>query len=391
MPPTDRIHGLDALRATMMLLGVVFHTALTYSPADYGYVWRLQDPLNTHASFATLATFLHTFRMPAFFVVAGFFGALLFYDRGPRQMLRNRILRIAVPFVLGLPILWKLTVAAFTFTLERMAGSPEAMAAAWTNLLTETVLPRSTIHLWFLYDLIIFSLLACVVALALRRVPAAQALVRAAFTRAHRPLPVALIALTGLTTATFHSMGTPFAPTSASFVPDVSSQLFYLVFYLYGWLLHRERQVLSRVSTMAWPYVFLGPAAFGGVMWLDGRSSAVTWQMVFCALSVWCLVLGSMGLFLRYASQPSKTVRYLSDSSYWIYLIHLPLVGLLPGLLTGVDVPAFAKFVVVLVLATVLSAGSFHILVRRTWVGLLLNGRRMPSTPVELRGTPALS
>lgn len=34
-PTFGRYHSLDALRATMMLLGLVLHTAICFSPAFY--------------------------------------------------------------------------------------------------------------------------------------------------------------------------------------------------------------------------------------------------------------------------------------------------------------------------------------------------------------------
>jgi glucan biosynthesis protein C len=100
----DRIHGLDALRAIMMLLGLVLHSAVTYSPKDYGAAWPLKDPLNTSTLFDILADFIHVFRMPLFFVIAGFFGALLFYDRSPRRMVVNRLQRVVLPGIVFCPI-----------------------------------------------------------------------------------------------------------------------------------------------------------------------------------------------------------------------------------------------------------------------------------------------
>ena len=44
---TERIHSLDSLRAIMMLLGVVLHSAITYGNADWGSTWSLKDPIAT--------------------------------------------------------------------------------------------------------------------------------------------------------------------------------------------------------------------------------------------------------------------------------------------------------------------------------------------------------
>ena len=44
------------------------------------------------------------------------------------------------------------------------------------------------------------------------------------------------------------------------------------------------------------------------------------------AIASWAWTLALLGLALRYLNGYSATRRYLSDASYWIYLVHLPLV-----------------------------------------------------------------
>jgi glucan biosynthesis protein C len=56
-----------------MLLGVVLHCALTYTVTDFGEAWMLKDPNTSHIVYDFIAALIHTFRMPIFFLVAGFF------------------------------------------------------------------------------------------------------------------------------------------------------------------------------------------------------------------------------------------------------------------------------------------------------------------------------
>ena len=94
---TERIHALDSLRAIMMLLGIVLHTTMTYADTDFGDAWILKDIGSTDISNDYIYKVIHSFRMQTFFVVAGFFASLLFYERSPIKMIKNRVSRIVLP------------------------------------------------------------------------------------------------------------------------------------------------------------------------------------------------------------------------------------------------------------------------------------------------------
>src|SRR5688500_12766151 len=82
-----RYHSLDAFRAAMMLLGLVLHSAASYTYTPLRDAWPFHDPPGLVA-FEILLLFIHLFRMPAFFVVAGFFAALLYYRDGAGGLIR---------------------------------------------------------------------------------------------------------------------------------------------------------------------------------------------------------------------------------------------------------------------------------------------------------------
>jgi peptidoglycan/LPS O-acetylase OafA/YrhL len=70
--------------------------------------------------------------------------------------------------------------------------------------------------------------------------------------------------------------------------------------------------------------------------------------------------------------------RYLSDASYWLYLVHLPITIWMPGLMNGWDGSALVKSALTLAVTTVVSLFTYHHLVRSTAIGVLLSGRRYP-------------
>ena len=84
----------------------------------------------------------------------------------------------------------------------------------------------------------------------------------------------------------------------------------------------------------------------------------------------------AIGLFQRFLDRDSPVVTYVSQSSYWVYLIHPPIVSLEAWCLVDIDVPAVVKFALAVAFTVVVAFASYHYLARRTWVSVLLNGRR---------------
>jgi hypothetical protein len=98
------------------------------------------------------------------------------------------------------------------------------------------------------------------------------------------------------------------------------------------------------------------------------------------SLVMWLLLFGTLGAFQELCSGHSRTWRYLADSSYWIYLVHLPLVAILQVWVGPLAVPALIKFPLMLGAAFVVLFASYHYFVRSTFIGRLLNGQSHPFT-----------
>ncbi|MEM9480854.1 MAG: acyltransferase family protein [Verrucomicrobiota bacterium] len=98
----ERRHDLDALRAFAMLLGIALHGALAYTATPY---WIVRDE-QTHWLFDMSIGVVHGFRMPLFFLVSGFFTAMLWRKRGFLSLAKQRSMRILLPLIVfGLTIL----------------------------------------------------------------------------------------------------------------------------------------------------------------------------------------------------------------------------------------------------------------------------------------------
>ena len=145
---TDRIHSLDALRGNLMLLGVYFHIAAFHYVNDGGFI-------------AFFVGLVHYFRMPAFFLISGFFGALLYYRKGSRKMFLNRVKRIGLPLIFTLPPIHILLEFSWKFfeLIRKDHGFKNSLIESIESLNTlGTFIPYEiTHHLWFLNYLMTIS------------------------------------------------------------------------------------------------------------------------------------------------------------------------------------------------------------------------------------------
>ena len=375
-----RVHALDALRAAMMLLGLVLHSSTSYTQTPLGAAWPYQDAA-TSPLFDVVVFIIHLFRMPVFFVMAGFFAALLYFREGGAGFLANRTRRVLIPLACAWVVVFPLVRVGFVYA--QAGGGSIGWPAAQAQLLSTPYAEPRLAHLWFLYDLFIFYLVAYVVApLLLTAVPGLMRAIADRFAVLASGYTGVLMA-TALTTVTLLPMPKPALDTSTAFLPAPAVLAAYGVFFTFGWLLFTRRHIVSEFARR--PFILVGLAVLASVAYLAAAipyfpipERAPLHAYALAALAVWLWTYAVIGLFLRFAAEPRPLQRYISDGSYWIYLIHLPFTIWMPGLLAPLALPAVVKFAIVVSTTAVVTVATYHFFVRSTLIGAALNGRRFP-------------
>lgn len=374
---TERLHALDSLRAIMMMLGIVLHAVITYNGDDPNPIWRIRDPLNFNENLGWIGSCIHVFRMPIFMVVAGFFASLLFYERGPRWMFNNRMQRITYPFLVFVVLLFVPVVGGMSYTANIFANSPDALSEAlapFTSL--AGLIPNRTLHLWFLYYLIMFSVVSFGLGLLFKKLPMLSGFIHSSFETIFKNPILRLLVFTALTVVILLYMDKSWVDTSTSFVPDFNTFIFYFYFYMFGWVLFKSKSLLSSFKKHDYLFTSVALVIFTWYFFADLSDMALWVKMIIRSFCCWLLIFGITGLFIRFGSNHSATMRYVSDSSYWVYLLHLPFTVILPGLIANWNIPATFKFLFVVSITTVICFVTYHYLVRSTFIGAFLNGRR---------------
>lgn len=373
---TERLHALDSLRAIMMMLGVVLHSSNTYVVADYGASWPLKDPNTTGLVMDWISSFIHAFRMPIFFVIAGFFASLLFYERSYLKMFKNRINRILLPFLVFLIILWPLVNIGFSYSNLVFSGSVSPLKETLQNFSSlSAFIPERTMHLWFLYYLVMFSITSFVLGLLFRKLPKVSYKINSVFGFLIQNPILKLLVYALITFILLLIMDRTWVATSLSFIPDFNTYIFYAFFYFFGWILFKSKAYLKTFLTYDWGFLISGIVVFTIYFILDTENWSPELIMGIKAVTVWLLIYGFTGIFMRYGSHHSVIMRYVSDSSYWVYLLHLPLTALLPSFVVDLPIPAFIKFLIVSSLTAMVCFVTYHYFVRSSLIGRFLNGR----------------
>jgi fucose 4-O-acetylase-like acetyltransferase len=403
--PTERLHALDALRAVAMMLGVWLHAALPFVAGVPFFFWPFLEPTKS-APIAHSVTIIHSWRMETFFLLSGFFTAMLVARRGGMATLRQRAARVLVPFVIAMVTIQPLCAFVWAWGISTQWGWPLGSTA-------EAILKNSwgvdtpgspgqfgrLYHLWFLYDLCLLIGAGLLVRFLASLLPGTLRgplthgwglLSRAVGWCVGAWLGVVLLALPVVAALTMH--GPSGAQPNGSLTPQWQGLAYYALPFFAGWALYAHRHAIDRLARRWWVPALIAALATvvhvrsNGVLATivegqEGRAAAAWWFAVGSrALMTAGYSLAMIGLFTRLFSRPGPrlqaVVRYVSDSAYWVYLAHLPLVIAVGLVLLSWEAHPLIKFGACVAVSMVVLMISYAVLVRHTPLGRLLNGRR---------------
>lgn len=403
---SQRFHSLDGVRAWALLAGIVLHATMSHLPGFAELHWPISDK-STSETLGVTFFVIHIFRMSLFFIVAGFFARLLHQRLGTGGLIKNRLRRIGLPLVASMVLIAPLVIVAIVVAAKLTGQAPaQQVAGAQPPIIG---VPVPWMHMWFLYLLLVlFALTLPVRALVAKldtsgalRASVANAL--AALVRS-RLAPVLLAApvVAALLAAKWWLVWQGIPVPSMGFVPNLPALLAYGSAFVLGWLIHREQRVLATLATEWLLYLLVAVLATLASIFLAGDRIHFGMQPLggaertafACAyvLASWCWCFAAIGAAARFLNQPSSRTRYLSDASYWMYLMHLPIVWLLQAWTLRWPLHWTVKFPLILAVTILLLLVSYHWLVRGTFIGVFLNGRRYPRGDAGLAtSTPSTS
>lgn len=382
-PRTARLHHLDALRALLILLGIPYHASLAFAPTH----WLVNMP-TTATGFWWLSQFLHLWRMPSFFFIAGLFAAWTLGRRGPRAWLRVRVVRLGLPLVAGIVLINVPTALLLGLSSHSRYLDPSATFG------NGFVLAPLVQHLWFLIVLVVFSVLHAVVAVVVRRmVPSrvaarllqAQRVVRGMTQRLgagrHVLILLAAVACVLLLSALWDAI--PVAASLSDVFGDVGTDA---AFYVLGVLVALKADALERLSLTP-PIRVLSAAGVIAVAYaaLAPVGDPVVEVVTAAVRAGLCctILLAILCLARRFASAESPRTTVIVNAALVVYLVHQPVIVFTELALARTRVPLLLEFLITIGAAAAIAFG-FYALVRRNRVArLLFTGSSRPLPPTR--------
>ena len=376
----NRLHYMDNLRAIVMLVGVFFHAALAYG-SFFNEVWMSADTVNSQVLDA-FAHFTHIFRMPLFFLISGFFAALLVSRRGVGGLLKNRAKRVLLPLVIFLPIVMAGVVGPMIWAVhhvENLSPFLRMIQSMTSGAGPQQSAPPSTIHLWFLYYLMFFYVLVWILG-------------QAPLTRVKRffitlPPVVALILLPLCLVPGLLLGVVPYAAPEG-FLPALWAFGFFGLFFAYGYWMFDSMALVDAGRRYLWLLLMASGGLFALFYGALPSGFSFDYQnppllqrgiLVLCTayisvfMSLACLVMAR-----RLLDKRNAVMRYISDASYWVYIIHLPILVAIQYWLLDQPGGWLFKFAFSSLATLAICTLSYALFVRWTPVGGLLNGQRKP-------------
>jgi hypothetical protein len=361
--------GLAYLRTFVVILVLAYHTSLAYFPRvpltrtsllTQPRFWKAFPILDSHrwTGFAIFVVFNDMFFMSLLFFLSGLFVWSSLERKGTRTFMRDRMLRLALPFIFAAAIVAPLAYYP-AYAIRNADPSVAAFLRQWLSIGDWPTGPA-----WFIWVLLVFDCIAAALFVASPKF--GERLGRLSSNANRHPARFFLL-LIGISALVYVPIVIPLGPDSWTDIGPFqfqTSRIFHYALYFFmgvGVGAYRiERGLLAPDGMLArhWlRWTIAMPLAFiPVVVWMVSAASLsrtlppiVVGLIGGPVLPLSCAAscFGFLAIFVRFANRRTRALDSLSDNEYGMYLIHYAFVSWIGYAMLTAPLPAVAKFALV--------------------------------------------
>jgi peptidoglycan/LPS O-acetylase OafA/YrhL len=353
--------ALDRTRTFLTLVVLLHHAVIPYT--YYGHT----DP-KSWIGFDCVVLATDSFFMAMFFFLSGLFVWPSLARKSPQVFLRDRLLRLGLPFAIA-----ALTIIPIAYYAIELRQHPDvSFAAFWWK--TVTVGPWPSGPIWFVWVLLAFDLSASLLYRLSSRL--LDPINRMSLRGYDRPAEFYLF-LAAVTAVLYVPARVYFGPSKwfefGPFSVQASRVLLYAAYFFIGagvGAAHFNRGVLSADGRLAksgwgwviatlvpycllWVLIYIKRGILGNPPVLPHWYEA-SYGVFFVAFSA-AILFAILAFFLRFKQSGWSILDPMQNEAYGMFLVHYPIVLWLQYWLFDFDVPAIVKAAVAFVLTVALS------------------------------------
>ena len=351
---TDRRYDLDWLRVGGVFLVILFHSLMTFILEPWALVY-IKDSTYIH-SFKAISNFIHLFNMPLLFIIAGMSVNLSLKSRAPGQYIKERFQKLLLPATFGCIILNPIMTYIYQFSINNKIDFGEYIIGFFTKNpgdLSGIEGGFTPAHLWFLIFLFVFSLLSLPL---FNKVSQAK-------NNADKKSMSELLSKPFVLLATV----IPILLAAAVNILDDKNPLVYFIMFLLGYFLMTSDHYRLALNRDKWGYLVIGGiCAFPGIYFGNlFKEWSGMWIMIQIATQIArvSLVFALLGIGNCYFNKASKGLKFLSNSSFTIYMIHFLINTGVGYMVIQYPLHPLIKFAIILALTLILCF-LFYIIIK---------------------------
>jgi glucan biosynthesis protein C len=359
-----RHHDLDWIKVLATLIVFLYHCSMFFNSFD----WHVKNNSIDHTYIEFFSLMVGNWIMPIFFVLSGMATYYALRRRDSKSFIKERLLRLGFPLLLGIFLLSPPQVYIERITNQQFEGSfleffPHYFDGLYLEMGGTGNFAFFGHHLWYLLMLLLFSVITLPFFIKTKGIATDKE-----FSVTHYlfiPIPLTIAALTVNNVVNLASWGI----------------IFYLLLYISGfYFFAREslRPFVRKIGPLAGALSVLSTALYIFWVFFYGfpMEISLSWAvfMMIRVLLVWNMIFVTLYLGDKYLNVSNRALKYSSQASMPFYVLHQPIIILLGFFIYNLAWPVSVKLIFLISAAFLIIMGLYELIIRRVNILRVLFG-----------------